>query len=372
MPPRPRHERVANGKLRSHRMLRGWSQEDLANELVRHGAEVGEQNLGVSAKMVGAWERGEARPRPPYRRLLCEVFGALAAELGMYPPESLTSAPSAATLDDVDRRTFLETMLGAAVLAPHRHALAGLSLEDFLHESRRYLSAWATTPTRELVPPALGCLWLAEASGSDEASCEASLLLAWLADDLGDQARMHQHYREATEQARRSGSGRLLTYVLLSWAGDTDDGPAAVWLVERAKAVLPGDAPAALQGDVFGNEAFAYSKVGDQPRALDALARMEPAEPKWPVVFPLDDAQIVRSRGEVAVGLGIPDVAIPALCQTLEAYGSAPTKRRPRILLPLAEAYRQAGDHEQAQRLLTEAQELGGKLGLRRLRTGQI
>ncbi|MGH2732099.1 MAG: hypothetical protein ACRDJG_04010 [Actinomycetota bacterium] len=103
-------------------------------------------------------------------------------------------------------------MVGAAFLP---RALAGLSLEDFLHEPRRYLTAWATTPTRELVPPALGCLWLAEASGSDQAACEASILLAWLAYDLGDDPRMHQYYRDAAEHARRAGSARLLAYTLL-------------------------------------------------------------------------------------------------------------------------------------------------------------
>ncbi|MGH2709185.1 MAG: hypothetical protein ACRDJK_12965 [Actinomycetota bacterium] len=203
-----------------------------------------------SPAMVSGWERGESKPRAPYPKLLVGLFGVPAEELGLHVSARARLERYGAREDDeTERRTFLETMVGAAFLP---RALVGLSLEDFIHEPRRYLTAWATTPTRELVPPALGCLWLAEASGSDEAACEASLLLAWLADDLGDDFRMCQHYREAAEHARRSGSERLLTYTFTSWANDTDDGPRSVRLVEQARTALPRDASMALRGLVYG------------------------------------------------------------------------------------------------------------------------
>ncbi|MGH2771288.1 MAG: hypothetical protein ACRDJF_12325 [Actinomycetota bacterium] len=255
-------------------------------------------------------------------------------------------------------------MVGAAFLP---RALAGLSLEDFLHEPRRYLTAWATTPTRELVPPALGCLWLAEASGSDQAACEASILLAWLAYDLGDDPRMHRYYRDAAEHARRAGSARLLAYTLLGWSSLTDDGPTATRLVEQAQAVLPNSAPAALWQLANDVDALAASKAGAGPRAWEALARLEPTGPEWPVTFPVDDVEVIRCRGRVAVRLGRPENALPALESVLETYGTTPNKRRPYVMMELAGAYRQADDHEQAQRLLAEAQQIGRKLGLRRL-----
>ncbi|MGH2732075.1 MAG: hypothetical protein ACRDJG_03885 [Actinomycetota bacterium] len=110
-------------------------------------------------------------------------------ELIRYPdshPENLAAVPARIGPDDlvVDVGGWWKPLSRAdhvIDLLPYETRAGGV-----LHGSRRYLSAWATTPTRELVPPALGCLWLAEASGSDEAACEASLLLAWLADDLGD------------------------------------------------------------------------------------------------------------------------------------------------------------------------------------------
>ncbi|MGH2733409.1 MAG: tetratricopeptide repeat protein [Actinomycetota bacterium] len=268
----------------------------------------------------------------------------------------------------MERRTFLETMVGAAFLP---RALTGLSLEDFLHEPRRYLTAWATTPTRELVPPALGCLWLAEASGSDQAACEASILLAWLAYDLGEDARMRQHYLEAASyaSASRGDSAQLLTYALLSWAQDTNDGPAAARLVEQARATLPDDAPPALRQYVNKEGALAWSKVGDSPRATDALARLEPAEPAWPLVFSIGESTVARSHGLVAFRLGRSDTALPLLRQKLEAYGTEPNKHKAYVMEELGRAYRQAGDHEQARQLVAEAREIGGKLGLRRLST---
>ncbi len=366
MPRRPSDKRIPNECLRDYRLLRGWSQDDLANELIRLGYEAGDNNLGVSQKMVSDWERGASKPRPPYPKLLVRLFGVSAQELGLHAPTRLNTYEPPE--DDIERRTFLETMVGAAFLP----VPLGLSLEDFLHEPRRYLTAWATTPTRELLPPALGCLWLAEASGSDQAACEASVLLAWLAYDLGDDARMRQHYRDAAEHARRAGSPRLLAYTLLGWSSYTDDGPTAIRLVEQAKAVLPDGSPDALRQLVNDVDAVTASKVGAGPKAWDALARLEPTEPGWPVTFPVDGVEVIRCRGRVAVRLGRPDNAIPALESVLETYGAAPNKRRPYVMMELAGAYRQADDHEQAQRLLAEAQQLGHKLGLRRLLVNRV
>ncbi len=114
MPSRPPGERIPNPRLRSHRLLRGWSQQDVADELIRIGYELGERNLGVSAKTVSSWERGENYPRPPYPKLLVRLFGVSARDLGLFHPERGILEGDEET-DDVDRRTFLET-LGAAAL----------------------------------------------------------------------------------------------------------------------------------------------------------------------------------------------------------------------------------------------------------------
>jgi transcriptional regulator with XRE-family HTH domain len=57
----------SNQKLREARELRGWSQEDVAEQLGEF----------VDKSTVSRWERGVAIPQPHYRRKLatCEIAG---------------------------------------------------------------------------------------------------------------------------------------------------------------------------------------------------------------------------------------------------------------------------------------------------------
>src|SRR5579863_10305659 len=66
----PTRSRLPNSRLLYERELRGWSQEDLAEQ------------IGTTQKIVSRWERGESMPQPYYRQKLCKLFGKNAAELG--------------------------------------------------------------------------------------------------------------------------------------------------------------------------------------------------------------------------------------------------------------------------------------------------
>jgi WD40 repeat protein/transcriptional regulator with XRE-family HTH domain len=59
-----------NHKLKHERMLRGWSQADVADR------------CGSDTKTVGRWERGQTSPSPYHRQKLVELFGKNAQELG--------------------------------------------------------------------------------------------------------------------------------------------------------------------------------------------------------------------------------------------------------------------------------------------------
>lgn len=63
-----------NHKLREARELRGWSQEDVAEQL-------GEL---VDKSTVSRWERGVAIPQPHYRQKLAELFQTSVQELGVF------------------------------------------------------------------------------------------------------------------------------------------------------------------------------------------------------------------------------------------------------------------------------------------------
>lgn len=64
---------IPNEKLKQERLLRGWTQADLAGF------------LGTDGYTVNRWERGRAHPSPYFRQKLCELFGKNTLELGLMP-----------------------------------------------------------------------------------------------------------------------------------------------------------------------------------------------------------------------------------------------------------------------------------------------
>jgi transcriptional regulator with XRE-family HTH domain len=69
--------------LRELREDRGWTQQDVARQLVRLAWLRRQERVGVNADMVAKWERGAKGVSPRYRELLCLLFGIDAAELGL-------------------------------------------------------------------------------------------------------------------------------------------------------------------------------------------------------------------------------------------------------------------------------------------------
>jgi len=65
------------------RERRGWSQEDAAREAEKVADRLGQPDLVFTGAQFGRWERGECRPRPPLRRVVCELYEASAEALGL-------------------------------------------------------------------------------------------------------------------------------------------------------------------------------------------------------------------------------------------------------------------------------------------------
>lgn len=61
-------------KLRALREERGWTQQDVADQVARMAWLREHKGAGVNADMVAKWERGDKRPNPRYRELLGQVF----------------------------------------------------------------------------------------------------------------------------------------------------------------------------------------------------------------------------------------------------------------------------------------------------------
>src|SRR5215470_12373425 len=75
---------MPNQRLRYERERRGWSQQELADQ------------VGTTPLNISRWERGETIPGPHFRLKLSEVFGKSPYELGLVSERSadpLSSKP---------------------------------------------------------------------------------------------------------------------------------------------------------------------------------------------------------------------------------------------------------------------------------------
>jgi len=72
-------------QLRALREERGWTQQEVADQISRLAWLRRREHVGVNADMVAKWERGEKRPSPRYRELLSLLFGADTQTLGLGP-----------------------------------------------------------------------------------------------------------------------------------------------------------------------------------------------------------------------------------------------------------------------------------------------
>jgi transcriptional regulator with XRE-family HTH domain len=101
----------ANDRLIFERERRGWSQEDAAREAEQVADRLGLQGLVFTGAQFGRWERGECRPRPPLRRVVCELYEASAEALGL-----LDQGDGAANRRDLLRNAA--ALGAAAVVSP--------------------------------------------------------------------------------------------------------------------------------------------------------------------------------------------------------------------------------------------------------------
>jgi len=91
------HRAKANALLRHQRQLRGWSLQHVVDQLCKL-CEEEDRVPGVTADMVGKWERGEKKPSPFYREKLCSLYNTSADKLGfletqIVPESSMKSEP---------------------------------------------------------------------------------------------------------------------------------------------------------------------------------------------------------------------------------------------------------------------------------------
>lgn len=110
-----------NERLQRERMLRGWTQADVAGF------------IGTDGYTVNRWERGRTHPRPYFCQKLCELFDKNAADLGLLPASSTTH-----DLDSPSPDSYPSPVLWSV---PHRHNPYFVGREALLHTLHAQLTS---------------------------------------------------------------------------------------------------------------------------------------------------------------------------------------------------------------------------------------
>jgi tetratricopeptide (TPR) repeat protein/transcriptional regulator with XRE-family HTH domain len=147
-----------NELLRRQRQQRGWSLQRVADE-IRRLCERDGRRVGITAHMVGTWERGNKRPSPLYREKLCILYGENAERLGLIEgpassePVSLLAQPSPLGGNgwDMEGDGDSPTRSGGA-------GFEGLEAHDSEMRRRTFLRRMAGATGAALIAPPLGLL----------------------------------------------------------------------------------------------------------------------------------------------------------------------------------------------------------------------
>jgi tetratricopeptide (TPR) repeat protein len=382
------------------------------------------RRVGVTASMVGKWERGFKRPSPFYQEKLCALYGLSAEQLGLVddaeqalPAWSLDGDTLAEALEswrhDVERRAFLRHMTSVAGLAalaptldtagaePHERLVRALErpsrvddattehLENVINEWRRLDDRIGS---RDLQGPVTGHLQLITSllQGSQRgpvhrrlctAAAQVAQLAGWLAFDMNDHQGAQRYYEVALRAAQEAGDRVLAAYVLGCMsvvATYGDDAHTGLQLAYEAQHRGKGRVAATTLAWLCRVEALALATLGEAAPCASALDRAEVAiaqaspacDPPW--IYHFNRSQLAGQKGACYVRLHRPKDAQAALGEALTTLSTDFVRDRSLHLTHLASAYAQQGEIEEACRLARDswanAMHTGSARELRRIR----
>jgi transcriptional regulator with XRE-family HTH domain len=420
--------RRPNELLRRARVLRGWSQQRVADHI--------NQLLGTvraDRELVYRWEAGKRTPSPFYRERLCQVFTMTAEELGLVEltiadradaartvagdwaggsadvaaesplPESVNSLVRELWGDEVNRRAVLQflgalaagTALDGAPLkrtpvVPVAHAR---EVADHLTRAFPELSTadWLLGPHHvlgtvgghlDLVQQLLPNIAGAKRVRLLQVGARYAEFASWLNQDSGN-ARAATHWADhAMEWAQEAGNPLMVSYVLVrkaNQAAATRDTPRTVGLAQsalqyRRRLTSRGQAVAFQQLAV--GHALAGNEVACQ-RALDTAAQLAERSQQDGDEGPgryCTPAYVEIQRAASWIELGQPERAIDLFEDSLATLPAVHRRDRGVYLARLACAYALSGSPEISVRKGWEALTVAQATGSRRITTelGQL
>jgi transcriptional regulator with XRE-family HTH domain len=402
----PRQRRwEPNKRLVHERERRGWSQDDAAREAEQVAVRLGLPDLFFTGAQFGRWERGECRPRPPLRRVVCELYDASAEALGLLDQgdgpanrrDLLRNAVMLGAAAVVSPAWLREESAGAAVepaeVASIRDALMnyddiwadqGTTAVDLTVLGRQVQQAWrarqacAYRQLGVLLPRVLTNAQLgARHAGSDQRRAVNSLLaetyqcvtgamanigqseLAWVAADRGILAA-----ERSEDPLMVASSTRMLAHALLGMGRSEKAQQVALTALTTLEPRLGTASPAHLSvyGALLQTSSVVAARRGDRARANEFLAEAattaqrlgEDRNDFWTVFGPTN---VCIHRASVAVELGDAGVAVEQ-SRVVDPSHLPSLERRSRHLLDLAQGYGQWRKDHEAVDVLLQAERL--------------
>lgn len=369
-----------NDLLRRQRQQRGWSLQRVADE-IRRLCERDGRHVGITAHMVGTWERGNKRPSPLYREKLCQLYSVCAENLGLLetseqPLDShameqelwldrrmvdallveLGSEDDEVHSSDMRRRAFLQRIAGATstalvaspitllgsepwerlTLALDRTPAIDLAaVQDIETITATYSKLSQQVRAASLIGPVLDHLRAVTdlLRGQQPAKVRprlcrvaghTALLAGWLFHGTGDRASSQTYWGVALDAARESGDRPLGAYIIGSMSfvpGSAGQPGEALELMRQARRIGERSAPPALSAWLYAREAELHASLGDKAATKDALRLAEAATER--IVHATSPPWLFFDKGWMAGFAGISLVRIGEASAALDQLEQA-------------------------------------------------
>jgi transcriptional regulator with XRE-family HTH domain len=343
--------RGGNPLLRDQRLLRGWTEDDVAAGLHRVAVELGESDSPrVDANHVSKWERGARVPSRYYAPRLCLLFEVPPDQVGLAATPRLLA--ECQRLHDVRRRGLLAMTgrLDKPFLGPTSRPASGAPIAEALEAAiRDYWRRDDQFGGETLRPAAIGQLdyvlgLLASSMAPDTmrrlhvAAAELSRLVGWMFFDARAYDLSRRYFEQAQGLARDAGDVISEANALASMslqATYEDDPRTALTLVHGAQERSRRTATPRVAAMLAMREAFAHAALGDPAACHSALTRShrsfervrpDDPDPDWVRYF--DEAKLIADTGIARSRLGEHREAEPLILAALER--EEPSNLRPR------------------------------------------
>jgi transcriptional regulator with XRE-family HTH domain/tetratricopeptide (TPR) repeat protein len=413
--------RHPNERLRRARVLRGWSQQRVADHI-----------NAPNRQLVYRWETGKRSPGPFYRERLCQEFKMTAEELGLVELTTPDGADAAGTVagdwaggtadvvnsplpesvnvlvwelwrDEVKRRTVLQVLAalaaGAALdgaslkrtpVVPVAHAsevadhlasvFPGLSTEDWLLGPHQVLGT--VGGHLDLVQQLLPNLAGAKRVRLLQVGARYGEFASWLNQDSGNAWAATHWADRAMEWAQEAGNPLMVSYVLVRKADQAAASRDAARTIGLAQSALQHRRRLTSRGRAVALQQLAvgYALAGDEvacQRALDTAAQLAERSQQEGDEGPgryCTPAYVEIQRAATWIELGRPERAIDLFEDSLATLPPVHRRDSGVYLARLASAYALSGSPDLSVRKGWQALTVAHATGSRRITTelGQL